>query len=67
MQSDLTLHLEKVLSRLREERDLLDQAILDLERLDQGRKRPRGRPAGRSSGEKRPNRTQSHGAGGDLG
>ncbi|SPE43150.1 hypothetical protein SBA3_820015 [Candidatus Sulfopaludibacter sp. SbA3] len=68
MQSDLVLHLDKVVAKLREEKVLLDQAITDLERLAQGRKRPRGRPAGRSSGLQRPGRLHAAAAaGGDIG
>lgn len=50
MQSDLMSHLDRVLEELREQRALIDRAIMDLERLEQGRKRPRGRPPGRSNG-----------------
>ena len=64
MESDLALHLDTVLTRLRQEKDLLDQAIVDLERLDTGRKRPRGRPPGRN-GVPRFNRTAA--ASGDIG
>jgi hypothetical protein len=49
MQLDLALQLEKVLSQLRAERELLDQAISNLEGLAIQRKRSRGRPPGRSN------------------
>ncbi|MDR3702036.1 MAG: hypothetical protein P4L56_20475 [Candidatus Sulfopaludibacter sp.] len=44
----------------------MDQAILDLERLQQGQKRPRGRPAGRSGGATRFSRERAI-AGVDIG
>jgi len=56
MEADLALYLEKILGQLREERKLIEQAIADLERLQQGRKRPRGRPPGRSNSTSRVNR-----------
>jgi hypothetical protein len=37
---------EKILSQLREQRDLIDRAIVALETLERGRKRGRGRPRG---------------------
>jgi hypothetical protein len=66
LQSDLALHLDQLLDRLREEKALLDQAIMDLERLNQGRKRPRGRPPGGSSGATRFSRERAI-AGADIG
>jgi hypothetical protein len=44
MKVDLTMHLEQILTQLRAERALLDQAIANLEGLAVNRKRPRGRP-----------------------
>ena len=41
------MNFDSVLAGLRQERDLLDQVILALEALAQGRKRGRGRPPGR--------------------
>jgi hypothetical protein len=41
------MNFDSVLTDLRQERDLLDQVILALEALAQGRKRGRGRPPGR--------------------
>jgi hypothetical protein len=41
------MDFNSVLAQLRQERDLLDQVILALEALAQGRKRGRGRPPGR--------------------
>jgi hypothetical protein len=67
MQHDLALHLDKILAQLREERDLLDQAILDLERLHEGRKRPRGRPPGQKTSAHRLTRAPRSVAGGDIG
>jgi hypothetical protein len=67
MQSDLALHLDKLLAKLRAEKALVDQAIVDLERLEQGRKRPRGRPPGRSGSEQRLSRERAAAAGGDIG
>lgn len=67
MQSELATHLEQLLERLRQERDLLDQVILDLERLNQGRKRPRGRPPGKANSEHRPNRTHLAAGSTDIG
>ncbi|HWC97347.1 MAG TPA: hypothetical protein VG456_11370 [Candidatus Sulfopaludibacter sp.] len=60
MQNDLALHLDEVLAQLRAEKALLDQVIGNLERLDVGRKRPRGRPAGRSRPAHKLTQTQTH-------
>ena len=67
MQSELALHLDQLLARLREEKALLDQAIVDLERLSQGRKRPRGRPPGRQSSANRFSPVHAAMAGADIG
>jgi hypothetical protein len=58
--------IAKALIELREQRDDVDQAILSLERLADGRPRGRGRPPGRTAGpaKKRP---AMPGAGGGQG
>ena len=66
MQTDLTLHLEKVLAQLRAERDLLDHAIANLEGLSVQRKRPRGRPPGRLSIEHSGSHVRAARSAGDL-
>ena len=50
------MDLAKTLAELRQQRDDIDQAILSLERLANGRPRRRGRPPGRpnSLDKKRP-------------
>ncbi len=63
MQLDLTLHLERILAQLRTERELLDQAIANLEGLAVKRKRPRGRPPGRLNLEESESRTRAAGTG----
>ena len=67
MEANLTVYVEKLVEQLQEERQLIDQAIFDLERLQQGRKRPRGRPPGRSNASSRLSRPRvwTAGAGGD--
>lgn len=44
METNFDFFLEKVLTQLKEERRRFDQVIADLERLQTGQKRPRGRP-----------------------
>lgn len=67
MQPDLALHVEQVLARLRQERELLTQVIADLERLDLGRKRSRGRPPGRLNVHRQIDRVRTAGAGDEIG
>lgn len=65
MQLDLALQLEKVLGQLRAERELLDQAIVNLEGLALQRKRSRGRPPGRLNLDAAVTRTRAAGVGSD--
>ncbi len=54
------LNLESVLAELREERDRLDAAISDLERLEHIRRRCAGRPRGLAT--RNPTNGMIHGA-----
>ena len=49
MPLDMTFSLERILAQLRSERELLDQAIGNLEGLTTNGRRRRGRPPGRLS------------------